>query len=47
MTLKSDAKFEKKNNLLFQNDKNLVNFDPSTQKFQKFALSLDSFVQSI
>ena len=42
MTLKSDAKFEKKNNLLFQNDKNLVNFDPSTQKFQKFALSLDS-----
>ena len=48
MTLKSDAKFEKKKTICcFKNDKNLVNFDPSTQKFQKFALSLDSFVQSI
>ena len=30
----------------FKNDKNLVNFDPSTQKSQKFALWLVPFVQS-
>ena len=34
MTLKRDAKFEEK----FKNDKNLVNFDLSTQKSQKYAL---------
>ena len=31
MTLKSDAKFEEKPICCFKNDKNLVNFDPSTQ----------------
>ena len=38
MTLKNDAKFEEKPIYCFKNDKNLVNFDPSNQKFQKFAL---------
>ena len=38
MTLKSDAKFEKKLTYCFKNDKNLVDFDPSTQKSRKFAL---------
>ena len=38
MTLTSDAKFEEKVICGFKNDKNLVNFDPSTQKSQKFAL---------
>ena len=38
MTLKSDAKFEEKSICCFKNDKNLVNFNPSTQKSQKFAL---------
>ena len=38
MTLKSDAKFEEKPICCFKNDKNLVNFDPNTQKSQKFAL---------
>ena len=37
MILKSDAKFEEKLVCCFKNDKNLVNFDPSTQKSQKFA----------
>ena len=32
MTLKSDAKFEEKLTSCLKNDKNLVNFDPSTQK---------------
>ena len=31
MTLKSDAKFQEKPICCFKNDKNLVNFDPSTQ----------------
>ena len=31
MILKSDAKLEEKPNSCFKNDKNLVNFDPSTQ----------------
>ena len=31
MILKSDAKFEEKPICCFKNDKNLVNFDPSTQ----------------
>ena len=38
MTLKSDTIFEEKLICYFKNDKNLVNFDPSTQKSQKFAL---------
>ena len=38
MTLKSDAKFEENLIFCFKNDKNLVNFDPSTQKSQKSAL---------
>ena len=32
MTLKSDAKFKEKLIYCFKNDKNLVNFNPSTQK---------------
>ena len=31
MTLKNNAKFEEKPICCLQNDKNLVNFDPSTQ----------------
>ena len=44
--LKSDAKFEEKPICCLKNDKNLVNFDPSTQKSQKFAFWLAPFVQS-
>ena len=47
ITLDIDAKFEEKLICCFKNDKNLVNFDPSTQKSQKFALSLVPIVQSI
>ena len=47
MTLKSDAKFGEKLACCFKNDKNLVNFDPSTQKSHKFALSLVPIVHSI
>ena len=47
MTLKIDAKFEEKLICCFKNDKNLVNFDPSTQKSQIFVLSLVPIVQSI
>ena len=47
MTLKSDVKFEEKLICCFKNDKNLVNFDRSTQKSKKFALLLDPFVHSI
>ena len=37
MTLKNDAKFEKKLTCCFKIDmKNLTNFDPSTQKSKKF-----------
>ena len=38
MALKSDVKFEEKLIWCFKNDKNLVNFHPSTQKSQRFAL---------
>ena len=38
MTLKSDAKFEEKLIFSFENDKNLVIFASSIQKFQKYAL---------
>ena len=47
MTLKIDAKFEEKMICCFKIDKNLVKFDLSTQKSQKFALSLVPTVQSI
>ena len=46
ITLDIDAKFEEKL-ICFKNDKNLVNFDLSTQKSQKLALSLVPIVQSI
>ena len=38
MMLKKDAKFEEKPIFCFKNDKNLMNFDLSTQKSKKFAL---------
>ena len=38
MTLQNDAKFEEKLICYFKNDKNLVNFDLSTRKSQKFPL---------
>ena len=38
MTLKIDAKFEEKRIFCFKSDKDLVNFDLSTQKSQKFTL---------
>ena len=38
MILKSDAKFEEKPICSFKNDKSWVNFDPSTQQSQIFAL---------
>ena len=47
IALDIDAKFEEKLICCFKNDKNLVNFDPSTQKSHKFALSLVPIVQSI
>ena len=47
MTLKIDAKFEEKLICCFKNDKNLVKFDPSTRKSQKFALSFVPVVESI
>ena len=47
MNLKIDAKFEKKLICCFKNDKNLVKFDPSTQKSTKLALLFAPIVQSI
>ena len=39
MTMKNDAKIEEKMTRQFEiNMRNLTNFDPSTQKSQKFAL---------
>ena len=39
MTIKNDAKFEEELTCQFNIDiRNLTNFDPSTQKPQKFAL---------
>ena len=43
MTLKIDAKFEEKLICCFKTDKNLVNFDPSTQKSQKSYTLICSF----
>ena len=48
MTLKNDAKLKKELICLFKTDmRNLTNFDLSTQKSQKFALSWAPFEQSI
>ena len=47
MILKIDAKFEEKLICCFKNDKNSVNFDPTTQKSPKFTLLLVPFVESI
>ena len=38
MIMKSGANFEEKPTFCFKNDKNLVNFDPSTIKSKKFEL---------
>ena len=39
MTMKNDAKFEEESTCQFKTDmRNSTNFDPSTQKSQKFAL---------
>ena len=39
MTMKNDAKFEEELTCQFKTDmRNLANFDPSTQKSQKFAI---------
>ena len=39
MTMKNDAKLEEELTCRFKIDmRNLVNFDPRTRKFQKFAL---------
>ena len=43
MTLKSDAKFEENLICCFKNDKNLVNFDPSTFRSLK-KLHIDWFL---
>ena len=47
MTLKIDTKFEEKLICCFKNDRNLVKFDPNTQKSQKRALSFAPILQSI
>ena len=36
--MKSDVKFEQKPICCFKNNKNLMDFDPSTQKSQKSAI---------
>ena len=38
MIPKSGTKFEEKLTFCFKNDKNLMNFDPSTKKPKKFPL---------
>ena len=38
MIMKIDAKFEEKSICCFKNDKDLVNFETSTQKSPKFVL---------
>ena len=47
MIPKSGAKFEEKLPFCFKNNKNLVNFDPSTKKSKTFALWMVPSVQSI
>ena len=47
MAMRNDAKFEKLLICQFKTDlRNLTNFDPSTQKSQKFALKLAAFDES-
>ena len=47
MTLKIDEKIQEKLFFCFKNDKNLVEFDLSTSKYTKLALSFAPIVQSI
>ena len=47
MMLKIDAKFEEKLISCFKIDKNLVNFDSSTQKSQKFIIWLVPSVKNM
>ena len=47
MSLKIDAKFEEKLICYLKNDKNLVKFDPSTQKSTKHAHLFAPIVQNI
>ena len=47
MTLKTDAKFEENMIYCFKNDKNLVEFDSSTQKSPKLAFLFAPILQSI
>ena len=48
MIMKNDPKFEQECTCQFKIDmRNLTNFDPSTQKSQKFALEWPAFDQSI
>ena len=47
MTLKIDAKFEEKLVCYLKNAKNLVKFDPSTQKFTKLVSLFAPTVPSI
>ena len=47
MIMKNDAKSEEELTCFKTDMRNLTNFDPSTQKAQKFALELVPFEQSI
>ena len=48
MAMENDAKFEKQLSSQFKTDmRNLINFDPSTRKSQKFALQWAAFDQSM
>ena len=48
MTMKNGAKYEEKLTCHFKTDmRNLTNFDPSTQKSQKFSFKCDRLEQSI
>ena len=47
MILKINAKFEEKLIRCFKTDKDLVNFERSTQKSQKFTLSFVPSVKSM
>ena len=47
MTLKIDAKFKEKLVCYFETQENLVNFDPSTQRYQKFILCFVPCVKSM
>ena len=48
MAMENDAKFEKQLSSQFKTDmRNLINFDPSTRKSQKFTLQWAAFDQSM